>query len=155
VLLKIRSTNTVTCFLSRFPIHVLLHFDQAAPLQTTWFGRSWHVRLRTSPYEPGNEQPRQRSQYHAHSMNEWSVPTHDLHADIFNLEVTGCLTGRRCMFLVQRRGSGMLTKGKAEPGAGRGSLCHRRHIICFRNCTRECSRPVSTSRGSLMRGVHW
>lgn len=42
------------------------------------------------------------------------VPTHGLHADGFKFGVTGCLTGRRCTFLVQRRGSGMLTEGRAE-----------------------------------------
>lgn len=40
------------------------------------------------------------------------MPTEGLHADVFKFGVTGCLTGRR------RRGSGMLTKGRAELSAG-------------------------------------
>jgi hypothetical protein len=80
------------------------------------------------------------------------------HADIPKFEITDSLTGGCCTFLVQRRGSGMLTKGKAEVGAGCWTLCHRRHVLCFRAYTRECSRPESTSRGSLIReytGSRW
>lgn len=53
------------------------------------------------------------------SVFHWSVPTHARHADVFEVEVTGCLTGCRCTSPVQWRGSGMLTEGKAELGAGR------------------------------------
>lgn len=116
--------------------------------------KSDSVRVRMAP---GNGQPQQRSQYHA--IAKWNgVPTHGLHADDLEFEITGSQTGGRCTFLVQRRGSGMLTRGKAELGAGRWTLCHRRYIACFCACTRECSRPVSISRGSLIHeytGSRW